>query len=216
MRCLSTLLALCLCHIIVAQSARAIQSTKKPVSLRISYLGTIVYPGMTAGMEYPLLEKRYLLQRDSLTSLIKSKQQSLTFGLGGYRHKTFHTNLFLTAGYLWRRTNRHGWFADVEPQLGISRTFVDGTVYTVNQHGEVNQKRMAGDWFLVARFSFSIGKAISLKHDQVSAKVYFRPSLIVLAPYNNFLYGRPSLELGVIYGFKNFWKTTAKEKTIIN
>ncbi|OOG71898.1 hypothetical protein [Algoriphagus sp. A40] len=196
------------------QSLRSDERIDKPVHFRLAYMGTLSYPGVKAGVEYPILTKHYLNLVDSLFVLTKTKQRSLTLNLGWYHHKTFHSNYILTVGYLWRRTNKGGWFADIEPQLGISRTFIDGTVYSVDPNNVVNKIQLAGDWFLASQLSFSVGKELLLAKNEVPIKIYLRPTLILLTPYNNFIYVRPSVEIGAIYDFKGLWKVRSTDTKI--
>jgi hypothetical protein len=174
-------------------------------------MGSILYPGIKVGAEYPIRTKRYARQVDSLLVPIKSKQRSVTLNLGWYHHKAFHINYTLAAGYLWRKTNKQDWFADIEPQLGVSRTFIDGTVYSVDANNVVNKTKSAGDWFLASQLSFSVGKELRIVKKEVPLKIYLRPSLILLTPYNNFIYIRPTVEIGVIYDFKGLCKVKSKD-----
>lgn len=197
-------------HSVRAQSSRKDERIDMPVSFRLAYMGSILYPGVKAGVEYPIRTKRYAYQVDSLFVTKKIKQRSVTLNLGMYHHKTFHSNYILTAGYLWRRTNKKGWFADVEPQFGVSRTFIDGTVYSVDASNAVNKIKLAGDWFLASQMSFSVGKELRLVKKEAPLKIYIRPTLILLAPYNNFIYARPSVEIGAIYDFQGLCKVKSK------
>lgn len=163
------------------------------IDWRISYLATIKYPGLQLAAELPLKSKVFF-QGDT-TDRKKLKQHRLTISYTFYHHKTFHSNNMLTAGYVWRRTNRGGWFFDVEPQAGLSRTFIHGTTYKVVDANKVERQRLAGDWFGVVNFGFSIGKAISVNQNLTS--VFVRPSIIALFPYNNFIYVRPGIQIGV-------------------
>lgn len=178
---------------------------QSPVWFRASCMGSMIYPGVALGMEYPLKTKYYRNGLDS-ARMAKIKQRSLTANLSWYHHKNYHDNFIFSTGYLLRRTNRRGWFTDIEPQLGTSRTFVGGSVYTVDATNNVQQKKFVGDWFLATKLSFSVGKDFFYASSHsVPLKIYMRPSFIMILPYNNFIYVRPTLEIGVLYSFKNAW-----------
>jgi hypothetical protein len=181
------------------------------VNFKAAYLGSILYPGVSLGIEYPLRKVTFFKGNHDVP--FKIKERFLTTQLSWYYHPTFHQNFFLTAGYQWRRTNKRGGFADVAPQAGFSRTFIDGTVYKVNEGGEVTRIRSAGDWFLTGMLSFSIGKELHSSSNKLNLKVYGRSSLLVLFPYNNFLYARPIVELGIIGNLKNWKVSPVKEIT---
>lgn len=175
------------------------------IDWRISYLATIKYPGLQLAAELPLKSKVFF-QGDT-THRKKLKQHRLTISYTFYQHKTFHSNNMLTAGYVWRRTNRKGWFFDAGAQAGLSRTFIHGTTYKVVDANKVERQRLAGDWFWVANFGFSIGKAINVNQDFTN--VFVKPSIIALFPYNNFIYLRPGIQIGI--SIRPFRKLAFKE-----
>ncbi|GEM_PF-2177890 len=166
-----------------------------PIHFKMAYLGTIKHPGFKIGLEYPLVQSHYFSKNNTLK---KVKEQFLTIHLGYYRHETFHDHWMLNVGYLWRRTNQHGWFTDIEPQVGISKTFLDRTTYKVNDTGNVSKVDLAGYWYANTQFAFAVGKDFSMLEKPIPLKIYLRPSIIVLIPYNNFLYARPAIEIGGI------------------
>jgi hypothetical protein len=90
------------------------------LSLKAAYMGSIIYPGVKIGLEWPtttlIVTKS---KRDSDKTYRKEKYINVSMGM--YNHKNFHTNVFLLAERQWRRIRPSGLFTEFAPGLGISR-----------------------------------------------------------------------------------------------
>lgn len=170
------------------------QHERSSVQFKCAYLATIRYPGFFVGAEFIQRQENFL-RPDSIT-LRKTRIKALTVNYAFYYHKNYHANHQLLFGYVWRRMNKRQWFIEAEPQLGISRTFVDGTTYRVTESGTVTRKRNAGDLFLSASAGFGVGR--QLKWNQRTVSCFAKPSLMFFIPYNNFFYARPAIHVGFI------------------
>lgn len=199
-----------LTHSNFAQRWTQILSSKDTttISLKVSYLATIKHPGFALGVEVPISKKEYFKNEKNK----KTKEQFLTSNFSFYNHKTFHSNYILSVGYLYRRTNSHNWFFDVEPQIGVNRTLLGETTYEVDNNGIVKQDKFAGYWYFNSQLAFSIGKDFSKQTKPIPLKVFIRPNLILMLPYNNFIYVRPSIELGVRFTNPKLLKKTFTQK----
>ena len=51
-----------------------------------------------------------------------------------------------------------------------------------------------------------IGYDFSQKDDTNLLKIYLKPSILVMAPYNSSIYYRPTVEIGAIYPLESFLK----------
>ncbi len=164
--------------------------------IKASYMGSLTYPGFKIGIERPYKVIQIDKTKSWGTKTIL-KERYLTLNLGFYHHQTFHDNLFLLAEWQLRRQKSNGWFFEFAPGLGYSRTFLGGTTYKVSENGEVTKKPLAG--YNYAMFSISHGFGFDFsKRKAIPLKAYVKPSLFVLAPYNSFVYIRPTVELGII------------------
>ena len=175
--------------------------------IKAAYMGSIVYPGFKLGIERP--SKVIQVEKKSKTIL---KERYWTYNLGFYKHKTFHSNVFLLVERQNRRQFPNGLFVEAASGLGYSRTFLDGTTYQVDENGAVSKKPLSGYNYAMLSFSSGIGYDFS-KKKALPIKLYFKPSLIVQAPYNSFIYTRPTAELGIIYSPNSFWKANPSVKT---
>jgi hypothetical protein len=190
-----------------AQSGSA-QGAKQLVSsnLKLSYNSSIIYPGLRIGTES--LVKRIAVTKAKNKLIYKDR--FLTSNFSFYHHPTFHTNTYLTVGYTFRRTRHKGFFTEFSPEIGYSRTFLGGTTYQVGDNGNVSVKKLAGYNYLLSSIGFGVGYDFSKKSNNHPIAMFLKPNIIVMAPYNSFLYVRPTLELGVIYKPKNFLKHSTK------
>jgi hypothetical protein len=173
-------------------------TTSLPLAFEVGYLGSLRYPGFSVGIGWPLRHKEVFQGRpDHSPVLRRTAQGVLTAQLSYYHHPRYHDYWRISVGYQWRRTKATGWFVDVSPQVGVSRTFTGATVYRVTADNRVQKVSLAGDWFASGLIAFSVGKQLAIRRGVFSpVGIYLRPSLLVLLPYNQFLYGRPALEVG--------------------
>jgi hypothetical protein len=185
---------------------------KESSSVKIGYNSSLIYPGAVIGMESPM--KITYLNRKSADGEAKQiiHSQFLTSDLSWYHHPGFHDNVYLTIGWTWRRIGPKGWFWDFSPKAGLSRTFLGGTTYKIDEKGNVSVEKLAGyNYALVspgggAGYDFAIQKG---KPFQLFCKF----DLLMMFPYNSTIYLRPAMELGMSYKFPEFFlfKTKIRE-----
>lgn len=178
---------------------------------KASYMGSIIYPGFKLGIERPIKVTQVEKQKKNGVKTY-NKERYLTLNLGFYHHPTFHDNIYLLAEYQMRRQKSKGWFWEFSPGLGYSRTFLGGTTYNVSDNGDVTKASAAGYNYSMFSLAGGLGYDFS-KRGNTHMKMFFKPSLIFMAPYNSFVYMRPTVELGVVYSAGNFWKANPKIKS---
>jgi hypothetical protein len=164
--------------------------------LKAAYLGSIIYPGAKIALEWPTAA--YVITKSKRHGE-KSyrKEKSITVSMGMYYHEGFHTNVFLLAERQWRRIKSSGWFTEFAPGIGISRTFLGGITYRVSDAGAVSKKPLAGYTYAMISISSGIGYDFK-KLWSKPFRVYSRIGILIMAPYNSFIYARPTVEIGVI------------------
>ncbi len=134
------------------------KTADQEISAHVSAMGAFIYPGAKAGIDYMVINKT--IQQSGSNGVIKTitKNKFITANIGFYHHRDYNTNLLLQAGYQFQRMNSNGWFRSFEPQIGISRTFIDGAVYKVNDDHTVTRKKGAGHFYLSPALSFGLVK----------------------------------------------------------
>ncbi|MDP4228659.1 MAG: hypothetical protein Q8910_20180 [Bacteroidota bacterium] len=170
----------------------------KKIDYRLSYTGSILYPGFDAALEYPVhaVEIRKIFKYNRVKTIFKDRFAGLN--LGFYHHPGFHDNLYLCANWTMRRTRANGFFTEFLPGLGYSRTFLEGTTYQVDDRGNVSKEKWAGYNYLLLSLGTSLGYDLSIKKKlPVSFFTQFR--FIGMLPYNSTIYLRPMIQMGIMY-----------------
>jgi len=168
----------------------------RTLPLKAAYLGSIVYPGVKIALEWPT--SAYVVTKSKRNGE-KSyrKEKSITASMGMYYHEGFHTNVFLLAERQRRKIRSSGWFTEFAPGIGISRTFLGGTTYRVSDKGVVSKKPLAGYTYALVSIASGLGYDFK-KLWSKPLRVYSRVSILIMAPYNSYIYARPTVELGII------------------
>jgi len=117
--------------------------------------------------------------------------------LGYYYHKDLHSNLYLTIDYSFLKKYKRGYYRDFTTIAGISRTFINSTVYTVDDNGKVDQKKMAGDWRLATGLSYGYGKNFDKNQFHSLKNIYLKVNCMILYPNFRFIALKPSVMIGL-------------------
>jgi hypothetical protein len=176
-----------------------------------SYMGSIVYPGFKIGIERPYKITQVNILKKKRTKTFY-KERYLGFSLGMYYHPTFHTNFFLQSEWQIQRQKSCGLYYGFAPGLGISRTFYDGATFRIDDNGNILKVPLAGNFYGLASLSGTIGYNFAFK-TETNLKVYLKPSVILMFPYNKIVYFRPTFEIGAVFNIADFWKSNPKTKT---
>jgi hypothetical protein len=165
-------------------------------NLKLAYNSSLIYPGASAGVEFLLQSKN--IQRSGKNDKDKSfsKTRLISGNLNWYHHPDFHDNLYLTAEWVMRRTNRNGFISEFSCGPGISRTFLGGTTYKVNDSGGISVVKLAGYYYALITLGGGFGIDFAAKK-KMPVSAVARLNLIAMFPYNSTIYFRPVLELGI-------------------
>jgi hypothetical protein len=194
-----------------SQSADSVRVEKKSSNLSVSYNSSIIYPGARFGVELPV-------ETISITKTKKSgktkdfvEDRFVTANLSWYHHPTFHDNCYLTVGWTMRRTKQSGFVTEFSPEIGLSRTFLGGTTYKVDDSGNVTIKKEAGYYYALISVGGGIGYDFSkTKHKPLL--IFSKCNVLMMFPYNSTIYLRPAIELGLVYKPQNFLCMKVKSK----
>jgi len=157
--------------------------------LKVSYLSSLIYPGVSAGIEFPV---RNATRKQVI------KDRLISANLNWYHHTDFHDNVYLTAEWEMRRANKNGIISEFSFGPGYSRTFLGGTTYRVNNSGDISVVKLAG--YSYAMITIGGGFGIDLyEKKKIPFLAMAKMNLISLFPYNSSIYFRPVLELGIRY-----------------
>ena len=186
---------------------------RKEVSsaIRISMIGSILYPGASLGLEIPAYSTDILRSSKKKGAKMFGRDRLVSLNASWYHHPDFHDNLYFTAEWIMRRTGPGGFFTEFSPGLGYSRTFLGGTTYEVDNNGNVSIIRAAGYSYAVAKAGVGLGFSFS-ELKGIPLSLYYDFNMITMFPYNSTIYFRPVMELGLIYKPEYFLPVSIKRK----
>lgn len=195
-----------------AQSADSVRIEKKSSNLSLSYISSLIYPGARLGIEFPV--NTIYITKISKSGKEKdfTKDRFVTANLSWYHHPAFHDNVYISAGWTMRRTKSHGFLTEFSPEIGLSRTFLGGTTYRVDDNGNVTIKRAAGYYYALVSVGGGIGYDFS-KKKQKPFLLFSKFNLLMMFPYNSTIYLRPVVEIGLIYKPFDFLSLKVKSKS---
>ena len=174
------------------------------IGIKASYNSSLIYPGMSAGVEFLIKTKVVSNLKNRSEFKPKIINQLLTLNINWYHHPAFHDNIYLTTEWVIRKVKQSGIFSEFSTGPGFSRTFLGGTTYRVTDGGTVSVKKLAGYSYALITIGGAIGYDFrNMKKDPLSA--YAKMNLISMFPYNSTIYIRPVIELGVRLTINHFF-----------
>jgi len=170
-------------------------------NLKLSYNSSLIYPGAKVGYEVPLTTKYVEKVKRSGKKKIFTRERLLSVNAAFYHHDNYHDNLYVTAGFSFRRTKPSGFFFEFSPELGVSRTFIDGTTYAFDENDAMEIHKSNGYFYPLLSVGGGFGYDFSVKKELPFA-AFTKLNMLTLYPYNSGFYFRPTFELGVSYKLK--------------
>ncbi|MGC1389398.1 MAG: hypothetical protein WA816_00010 [Bacteroidales bacterium] len=200
------------CH---AQCDSINDSSANPFNLRLSYNSTVIYPGMSAGIEYSLKNVNVQLFRNHKPGRAVRKGKYISGNLNWYHHPDFHDNLYLTVEWVMRRTRFTGLISEFSAGPGFSRTFLGGTTYKVDNAGNISVIKLAGYNYALVTLGGGFGYDFSMVK-QLPFSTVAKLNIISMFPYNSTIYFRPVFEFGIRYTPGKFVNNMKKKPVTIS
>lgn len=169
--------------------------------LKLSYNSSIIYPGAKIGYEVPIFSKDIEKVKRSGKKKSFTRERLLSVNAAIYHHENYHDNLYVTAGISFRKTKPGGFFCEFSPELGVSRTFIDGTTYAFDEKNAMKIEKSNGYFYPLLSVGGGFGYDFSKTKDLPFA-TFTKLNMIALYPYNSGFYFRPTFELGISYKIK--------------
>lgn len=170
------------------------------ININLAYNSSVIYPGISAGIEFPVRRINMRNFADRNEKYIKTK--FLAGNLNWYHHPGFHDNLYITAEYIMRRTRSNGYIWEFSAGPGFSHTFLGGTTYKVDNDGNVTIIRYAGYNYAMLTIGGGFGYDFSVQK-KMPASAFCRLNIITMFPYNSTIYFRPVLAIGLRYSLRS-------------
>jgi hypothetical protein len=171
-------------------------------NIKLAYNGSLFYPGAKAGYEIPYRSIDVKKEKKSGKMRNFTRQKIVSANLGYYHHQGFHDNLYLTFGWSKRRISEKGFFVEFSPEIGVSRTFLGGTTYKVDDAGQIKVATSSGYFYPLLSIGGGFGYDFSKRDKEKPFMTYFKLNTLAMYPYNSVFYLRPTFELGFIYKLK--------------
>lgn len=179
--------------------ADTVVSMRTPVLLRPSFWFTNKLLGAQVGLGKTVALKEKHVFKRSGKEKINTKSRVLYGNLGYYDQPGLHQNALLTAEYAMTRANRRGFYTEFTPLLGVSRTFLPGTTYEVDDVGNVSIDKNAGNWTLTGGLGLGLGKSFENKPFHPLKTISARLVTQVFYPNFRFVSLKPSLQLNTTW-----------------
>ncbi len=192
------ILALLYCTLCQAQYDSISVPSGRHFNLKLSYNSSLIYPGMSTGVEYSLNHINERVLKNQKPGRDYKKERFISGNLNWYHHPYFHDNLYLTAEWVMRRTRFTGFISEFSAGPGFSRTFLGGTTYKVDDAGNISVIKLAGYNYALITIGGGFGYDFSMKK-QLPFSTVAKMNLISMFPYNSTIYFRPVLEIGIRY-----------------
>lgn len=165
---------------------------------------------MSTGVEYSLNHINERVLKNEKPGRDYKKERFISANLNWYHHPYFHDNLYLTAEWVMRRTRFSGFISEFSAGPGISRTFLGGTTYKVDDAGNISVIKLAGYNYALVTIGGGFGYDFSMRKQLPFATVA-KMNLISMFPYNSTIYFRPVLEIGIRYRPGSYKNKVSKE-----
>ena len=195
-----------------SKSIDSVWVEKKSSNLSSSYISSLIYPGARLGVELPVNTINISKIRKSGKTKDFTKDRFVTGNLSWYHHPAFHDNVYISAGWTMRRTKSNGFLTGFSPEVGLSRTFLGGTTYKVDDNGNVSIKKCVGYYYALVSVGGGIGYDFS-KTKLRPFSIFSKFNVLMMFPYNSTIYLRPVLEIGLIYKPSDFLSFKVKSKS---
>jgi len=182
-------------------------------NLSISFNSSLIYPGIRIGIEFPVCSVNLTKNNNTERAGSICKDRFISANTGWYHHPGFHDNIYFTAEWTMRRTQKNGFFTEFSFGPGYSRTFLGGTTYRVDNNGKVNIIKAAGYNYALIIAGGSLGFDFSEKKG-TPVSLFSKFDILTMFPYNSTVYFRPVIELGIIYKPENFLQVSVRRRII--
>lgn len=184
-----------------------------PVS--ISYLGDYIFtkPGVKLSMENTI--RQTILKKRSSKIVLNSIYYPIN--LSWYNHKGYNSALMLSSGIGYRSLHKKGLFFGSGLNLGIMRTFINGTTYTVDDSGEISTTT-GGYFYGNINISLEAGYDFSKRSKSLPLSSFLKLNGLTQFPYNSGSVFHIMAEIGIRYALplkdkaKQFYKTKTKKQ----
>lgn len=178
----------------------------------VSYYGDYLgfKPGIHLGIERPVLVFRH--KSDTTGNTFPETERSFltSYNFIIYHHTGYNTSMQLFPSLVFRSVRLHGLILDLGIGTGVSRTFLDGPSYRIENSGTVKRVNAAGFWYWTASVAPSLGWDLHRCSRGFPFQIFLSPDVWLQYPYNKGLLFHFSAQAGVRTDFINILSKKVK------
>lgn len=175
-----------------ASALKAQSPFQQPAThFRLGVYGTLIYPGFQGGVEWP--SKAITMYRHKKNKLkLYQKERYWGAQAGMYTQRFVHQQWYLGGTRSLRKVRSNQRYTEWVFGLGLSRSWLNGASYSVDDHGHVARRRAQGHWHGMFNTTWYMGW-----DKPKTIKPYVGIGQMSFLGNNGMPYIRPSVEFGV-------------------
>jgi hypothetical protein len=186
------------------------QDSMRIVAMPVFIHGNFFYDfprstGFAGGVDLPLQSKLKTITHQNGRQTVKHRDLIVAGDLGFYHYAFNNSGLYFISSIGKRFYKLRPYYFEMRANIGLLRTFYDGRVYTVDDNGNVKEKKNFGRYYAVTGLSFVFGHDFERSKKPRPIAIDIKPSLWLQYPYNSYALPHLSVELGLKYHFQRFY-----------
>ncbi len=189
----------------IAQDDKIKAIVPSDFQINVAYFSTSFKPAITFGMEktFKIMELHKFSKKGK--EKIIFKERSWAMNAAYYKHKGFHANCMLFPEYIYRRIKPSGRFMLFGQAIGISRTFVDATTYSMNTDGSFKIVKTPGSFYALLITEVGFGRDYFKSIKRRPWAWYMKTGMLSLLPYQSIALLQWNWQFGVSHRLTK-WK----------
>jgi len=169
--------------------------------------------GTAAGVDFPVRSKVVFTKNKAGEETTKYSDLIIASNIGFYRYPYNNTGIYLFQSIGKRYHKEKTYYFEWLASIGVMRTFYDGTVYSVDNNGNVKILNDFGKYYAITGFAAVFGHNFERSTKPRPFAIDIKPSLWIQYPYNSFVLPHFSVWLAFKYHFNRF-HISVKQKQV--
>ncbi len=157
--------------------------------------------GAAAGIDFPLKSKVIFTKNKAGEEKTKYRDLIIASDIGFYRYPFNNSGTYLFQSIGKRYYKEKPYYFEWLASVGVLRTFYDGTVYSVDNNGNVKTLNDFGRYYAITGFTAVFGHNFERSAIPKPFAIDIKPSLWIQYPYNSFVLPHFSVWLTFKYHF---------------
>ncbi|MBI2730877.1 MAG: hypothetical protein HYX40_09030 [Sphingobacteriales bacterium] len=160
--------------------------------------------GASAGVDFVIGTKLKITKTKNASEKVSHRDLIVSADIGFYRYPFNHSGLYFSPAIGKRYYDVKPYYFELLLNAGMLRTFYDGSVYTVDNTGNVKELKKYGRYYFTTGFAGVFGHDFERSKKPKPFALQVKPFFWIQYPYNSYLLPHLSLEVGFKYHLKKF------------